>query len=267
MSHIHLPDGLLALPIWLGAWVLMAFFLAFSIKKVQKKDIRKILPFTGIAAAVMLLGMSVPIFIIPVHLSLAVLTGILLGPSMGIIVAFVVMTILAMFGHGGLTLIGLNTLLMGIEMFLGYHVFHTLKLKNTFVRAFLSVVLALMVSMSLMIATVGYTVGFAEALPHAHEHSDHDHDHDHEADHDHDHDHEADHDHDHEADHDHEHEADHDHEHGFENAVSEVSFFSISGLYALIAILAVGMILEGLATGILINYFSKVRPEILRKRG
>lgn len=240
MSHIHLPDGLLALPIWLGAWVLVALLLAFAIKNVQKNDIRKILPFTGIAAAVMLLGMSVPIFIVPVHLSLAVLTGILLGPSMGIIVAFVVMTILAMFGHGGLTLIGLNTLLMGIEMFLGYHVFHSLKLKNTFFRAFFSVILALMVSMSFMIVTVGYTVGFAEALPHAHEHS--------------------------EEGHEEEHAEEHD-EHHFLEAVSEVSYFSVSGMYALIIILGVGMILEGLATGILINYFSKVRPEILRKRG
>lgn len=253
MSHIHLPDGFLSLPIWGSAFVITLLLLAFSIKKVQKKDFRRLLPFTGVSAAVMLLGMSVPIFIVPVHLSLAVLTGIILGPSMGFIVAFVVMTILAMFGHGGLSLIGLNTLLMGIEMFIGYHVFHFNPFKNVFVKSSIAVVAALLISMSSMVVIVGNAVGYGAALPHSHTE-------------------EADHSDEGETAEDHaeESESDHEHEHeeeSFSDVLSEMSYLSTSGLTALILILMFGMALESVATGILIKYFSKVRPEILTKRG
>ncbi|MGX8794560.1 energy-coupling factor ABC transporter permease [Fusibacter sp. JL298sf-3] len=294
MSHIHLPDGMIPFPIWLSAFLLTALLLGVSIRKMQQKDLRRILPFTGIAAALMLLGMSVPILIIPVHLSLAVFTGILLGPYMGFVVAFVVMTILGLFGHGGVTLIGLNTLIMGLEMTLGWFVFYRLKTQKRFVKAFVATVVALTFSMSAMITVVGSAVGFSYVMPHDHAHEeevdhdhaheeevdhdhahedevDHDHAHEDEADHDHAHEDEADHDHAHEdeADHDHAHEdeADHDHAHegDFENAVENVTYLSFSGLAALLVILGIGLILEATATGLLINYFGKIRPELLEK--
>ncbi len=262
MSHIHLPDGMIPFPIWLSAFLLTALLLGVSIRKMQQKDLRRILPFTGIAAALMLLGMSVPILIIPVHLSLAVFTGILLGPYMGFVVAFVVMTILGLFGHGGVTLIGLNTLIMGLEMTLGWFVFYRLKTQKRFVKAFVATVVALTFSMSAMITVVGSAVGFSYVMPHDHAHEEEvDHAHEEEVDHAHAHEDEVDHDHAHEdeADHDHAHEGD------FENAVENVTYLSFSGLAALLVILGIGLILEATATGLLINYFGKIRPDLLEK--
>ena len=74
-------------------------------------------------AAVMVLGASVEIVPIAYHVNLTVFSGILLGPSLIFLATFVVNVILALFGHGGITVIGLNTLTLSIEGILGYYFF------------------------------------------------------------------------------------------------------------------------------------------------
>jgi cobalt/nickel transport system permease protein len=77
-------------------------------------------------AAVMLVGMSTEIVPIAYHINLSVLTGIVLGPAYGLLVAFIVNLILAMFGHGGITVVGLNTPVLGAEIALGSVLFRLL---------------------------------------------------------------------------------------------------------------------------------------------
>jgi cobalt/nickel transport system permease protein len=62
----------------------------------------------------MLAAMAVPVGPIEYHLTLAGPVGVLLGGAGAFQVAFIVSAILALIGHGGLTAIGLNALLVGL---------------------------------------------------------------------------------------------------------------------------------------------------------
>ena len=74
-------------------------------------------------AALMLVGMTVEIVPIAYHLNLAVMAGIVLGPVLGFLAAFIVNLMLAFFGHGGITVVGLNTLVVAMEAVLGFYLF------------------------------------------------------------------------------------------------------------------------------------------------
>src|SRR5512137_2894040 len=126
MSHIHIPDGIL--PLWLvvAGWVVTLALLFISSRRLSGPEARRKMPLLGVMAAVMLVGMSTEFVPIAYHVNLAVLAGIIVGPAMGLMAAFIVDLILALFGHGGITVVGLNTLIIGAECALGYFIFHGL---------------------------------------------------------------------------------------------------------------------------------------------
>ncbi len=130
MSHIHIPDGIL--PAWLVllGWLGAAMALAWALLTLRHHDARRQVPLLGVMAALMLVGMSTEFVPIGYHANLTVIAGIVLGPALGFVAAFVVNLILALFGHGGITVVGLNTLVIGAECALGYAVF------RAFYRAF-----------------------------------------------------------------------------------------------------------------------------------
>ncbi|SMB98999.1 cobalt/nickel transport system permease protein [Thermanaeromonas toyohensis ToBE] len=170
MSHLHIPDGVIP-PVWLVlGFVGAAILLALAIVRTRREDINNKLPRLSVICAFMLLAMSVPLGFLPTHLNLTVLAGILLGPWLGIIAVFVVNLILALLGHGGITVVGLNTLVVGSEAILGYHLFKALYQRLCPVIAVATATaLALLFSMSLMIAVVGLTqVEPAIGLHHQH---------------------------------------------------------------------------------------------------
>jgi cobalt/nickel transport system permease protein len=238
MSHIHIPDGIIPLYIWIPAY-LITFGIIFLISKSINKDhVKKLLPLTGVMAALMLIGMSVPLVIIPVHLSLAVLTGILIGPKLGFIVVFVVSLILATFGHGGFTIVGINSLVIGSEVFIGSMLFKLLGRKRKLIGVVISTVIALIVSIALMFSVVGYAAGFSYAIPHTHVEDEH---------------HEE-----HLEDEHHE----HDHEH-LSEAISEVNYLFFTGWIALILIFGFGVALETIVTALIVMFFYKVRPTLV----
>ena len=240
MSHIHIPDGIIPFYIWLPGYMLTFAIIYIVIKTINKEQIKRVLPFTGIAAALMLIGMSVPLIIIPVHISLAVLTGILIGPKMAFLVVFVVSMILAMFGHGGITIVGLNTLVIGSEVFIGAILFKGLAKKNLVVGTSIATVIALIVSMSMMVGVIGTYAGFAEVLPHeVHEHDEEGH-----------------------LDEEHLDEGHHD-DSSLIEVVREINYLAFSGWAALIMIVVAGIGLETLITVLIIRYFYKVRPDLI----
>ncbi len=258
MSHIHIPDGIIPNLWWIAGYILTALMLFILIKKVDTRDIGKKVPLAGMAAAIMLVGMSIPLGFIPLHFSLAVLVGILVGPSIGFIVVFTVNLILALFGHGGITIVGLNTLIIGSEVIIGYYLFQALVKNWGRTKAAVgATIVALLVSLTLMVGLVGATVGLPEALPHDHHHHDHDHHHEDE-----DHHHDEDEDHHHDEDEDHHH--DHDHDESFIEAVQDLDYFLLTGWAALIGILVIGIGLEATITALIVRFLSKVRPDLLK---
>jgi cobalt/nickel transport system permease protein len=126
MSHLHIPDGVL--PLWLvvAGWLLTAAAVALSLRFAAGADLRRRVPLVGAVGALMLVGMSSEIVPIAYHINLTVVAGVLLGPALCVPAALVVVTMLALIGHGGVTVIGLNTLVIGSEMLLGWLLFSSI---------------------------------------------------------------------------------------------------------------------------------------------
>src|SRR3990172_4879325 len=124
MSHIHIPDGVL--PIWLVVigWIATAVILYLCIRRVRNVQLGRKIPLIGIVSAIMIVGMTLEIVPIAYHINMSVIAGIVLGPTLGFISVFIVDLMIAMFGHGGFTVVGLNTLVVGTEAAVGFYFFH-----------------------------------------------------------------------------------------------------------------------------------------------
>jgi cobalt/nickel transport system permease protein len=108
MSHLHLPDGVVPLWLWAPAWPLVLLLLALANRAVPPQRVA----YQGALGALMLAAMAVPLGPMEFHLTLAGPVGILLGAAGALPVVFVVSAILAFLGHGGLTVVALNTLVL-----------------------------------------------------------------------------------------------------------------------------------------------------------
>src|SRR5512136_1271012 len=161
MSHIHIPDGVL--PLWLivAGWAITLVLLFISTRQLSGPEARRKVPLLGVVAALMLVGMSTEFVPIAYHINLTVLAGIIVGPAMGFLAAFIVDLILALLGHGGITVVGLNTLIIGAECALGYLIFRGLfgvwtktRFKSVAVPAGASVVITLFITTMMLIGVV-----------------------------------------------------------------------------------------------------------------
>ncbi|HJW74653.1 MAG TPA: energy-coupling factor ABC transporter permease, partial [Thermoleophilia bacterium] len=138
-------------------WAVTFILLAAALLALRRADRGQLIPQLGIVSALLVVVMSTEIVPIAYHVNLTVLGGIILGPAAGFLSAFIVDIILALFGHSGVTVVGLNTLIIGAECVLGYTLFHL------FVRALrpriglaagLATVLTLFLTTSLSIGIV-----------------------------------------------------------------------------------------------------------------
>jgi cobalt/nickel transport system permease protein len=168
MSHIHLPDGVLPVWLWVSGYVVAILVGTVLLRLVKKEDLTRRLPLLGMMAAAMVLGASVEIVPIAYHVNLTVISGILLGPSLIFLATFVVNVILALFGHGGVTVIGLNTLILSIEGILGYCFFRLFwkVLKRLTPAIFVATFLSLFASTLSMIGVVSLGAAHYEELIH-----------------------------------------------------------------------------------------------------
>jgi cobalt/nickel transport system permease protein len=174
MSHIHIPDGVM--PIWLvlAGWAATAVILYFCIRRVRDVELGRKIPLIGIVSALMILGMTLEIIPIAYHINMSVIAGIVLGPALGFISVFIVDLIIAMFGHGGVTVVGLNTLIVGTEAMLGFYFFRVLL--SVFgvgrlspgMSAALAAMLSLIISTCLMIGVVYISQINPERVLHVH---------------------------------------------------------------------------------------------------
>ncbi len=111
MTHLHIADGVLPVYLWAAGLLIMAGLVAIVSYR-HRNDRADRLTLLGSLAALMLAAMAVPLGPIG-HLSFAPVVGILLGPGLGFLAAVVVNAILALLGHGGITVLGLNALVLG----------------------------------------------------------------------------------------------------------------------------------------------------------
>jgi len=123
VSHIHIPDGVLPLWLWLSGWVLALVLVAIAGRVAERAEVRRKVPLLAVIAGLMLVAMSSEVIPIAYHINLTVVAGVLLGPALSIIAAFIVEVVLAMLGHGGVTVLGLNTLMISAEMIAGWALF------------------------------------------------------------------------------------------------------------------------------------------------
>ena len=168
MSHIHLPDGVLPVWLWASGYIVVILIWTILLRSLKKDNPTKRLPLLGMMAAVMVLGASVEIIPIAYHVNLTVISGILLGPSLIFLATLVVNVILALFGHGGITVIGLNTVVLSIEGVAGYFLFRLFwrLLRRLTLAAFFATFLALAVSTFAMIGVVSLGTSHYEELIH-----------------------------------------------------------------------------------------------------
>lgn len=170
MTHMHIPDGILPVWLWVLGFVLMSLFLGVTLYRLRTMDMKKMIPLLGALSAAMLVGMSIPI--LPgYHINLSVVTGILIGPSLGFVAAFIANTILAFMGHGGITVVGLNTLLLGSEAVLGHTLFYLFKKRlPVFWRAALATLMTLFITTTILIGIVAMAHIDPEMLHHGEDH-------------------------------------------------------------------------------------------------
>ncbi len=280
--HIEIPDGILPPWLWISGFALAGLFLIVAVHFAKKEEEK--IPLAALFTALSLIVMSIPLGL-PVHINLMVLVGIIVGPWWALIVSFIVNSLLASIGHGGVTVIGLNTLLLWSQTLFGFYLFGLAKsiiqkkgpaLKGVAggVVTFLSLMVSFLLFGGLIFAV---NLNPEEVLihDHSHDHGHHyyeeDHNHGHESD-EHEENHHEDHEDDHEEDHgnDHHeenpegHEDEDDHSHGhdpedyYDDEISLRTFFVIA-----LPIFLYAAIIESIVVGIAISFISKGKPELL----
>jgi ABC-type Co2+ transport system permease subunit len=114
MSHLHIPDGVLPWTVWAPAWLMAVIVLGLAAVASRRATPRQI-AYRGTLGALVLAAMTLALPLGPLeyHLSLLGVLGALVGPAAAFEALFVVSAILAFAGHGGLTVVGLNALVLG----------------------------------------------------------------------------------------------------------------------------------------------------------
>lgn len=239
MSHLHIPDGVLPGWLVLAGWVFTALILAFSIYRVRNTELKRKIPLIGIISALMIVCMTIPIIPVAYHINLSVVAGIILGPAVAFISIFIVDLIIAMFGHGGITVVGLNTVVVGAEAFIGFYLFQlfmALMGRDSIMwSSGLAAVISLILSTSILIGVVYTSQINPEAVIGIEE--------------------------------------EHPTEDTQEQNIQEIPNELVKGINiksfarTILVLLGIGWILEGIITAFVIKYVSRVRPDLILSEG
>ena len=158
MSHLHVPDGVLPGWLVLAGWIITGVILAFCLYRIRHTEIKRKIPLIGIISALMIVTMTLPVVPIAYHLNLSVIAGIILGPAVAFISIFIVDIIIAMFGHGGITVVGINTVVVGAEAFIGFYLFQLFMAligrDSIMWSSGIAAVIALIISTSVLVSVV-----------------------------------------------------------------------------------------------------------------
>ncbi len=158
---MHIPDGILPLPVTGAGYAATAVTTWYSIRKIkQKEDPRQDIPKASLLTAAFFVASWIHIPLPPtsVHLVLNGLLGALLGyyAFPAILIGLFFQAI--MFGHGGLTTLGVNAMIMGLPAIIAHHIFRLRKWgsgesrRKTGAFGFLSSAVAMGVSVAMFVA-------------------------------------------------------------------------------------------------------------------
>jgi cobalt/nickel transport system permease protein len=115
---MHISEGVLSSPVIIGGYVVSAGLTALSLKQLQRRQIPKIAVMGAAFFVSSLLHFKVGIT--SVHLTLAGLVGIVLGfPAVLALLAGLFFQAV-MFQHGGLSTLGVNTVIFALPALLAY---------------------------------------------------------------------------------------------------------------------------------------------------
>lgn len=166
---MHMSDGVLPWWLWVGGLVGSLLLTLWALARLRNR--RRLLPGVAIMAAVGLVAMNIPLGL-PIHVNLAALAGIILGPLNGFLAMLIVNIFTALLGHGGLTVLGINSLLVGSEALVAGLLFYGLGgARRLLPNVAVAVLVALMVSSLLVVAVAG-VAGVELGTLSAHEHQD-----------------------------------------------------------------------------------------------
>jgi len=158
---MHMPDGILPLQVTTAGYAATAAATWYSLRKIRRKeDPRQDIPKASLLTAAFFVVSLIHIPIPPtsVHLVLNGLMGVLLGyyafPAILIGLFFQAV----MFGHGGLTTLGVNAIIMGLPAIIAYYIFRLRRLgskespRKNGAFGFLSGVVAMGLSVAMFVA-------------------------------------------------------------------------------------------------------------------
>ena len=122
--HIHIPDGVLPVWLWATGYLITLVLVALAIRRIRGQERKSIM--AAVMVGVMLVVQSIPLGV-PYHMNLSALAGIVLGPWWALLSILVTNIAQATFGHGGITIVGLNTLVVWSEALIGCYLFAVLR--------------------------------------------------------------------------------------------------------------------------------------------
>ena len=103
----HIPDGILTLPVLIGGAVVAVIGVGLALRTIDDRAIPRIAILSAVFFAAS--RVSIPVGPSSVHLLLAGLMGIVLGPGIFLAVLVALLLQAVLFGFGGLTTLGVNT--------------------------------------------------------------------------------------------------------------------------------------------------------------
>lgn len=123
---MHIPDGILPFSVCAVGYGLTLGTTWFSLKKInEKEDPRKEIPKASLGTAAFFVAsfIHIPVPIGSVHLVLTGLLGAMLGFYAFPAILISLFLQAALFGHGGLTTLGVNAVMMGIPAIICYYIY------------------------------------------------------------------------------------------------------------------------------------------------
>ncbi|WP_084281415.1 CbiM family transporter [Alkaliphilus transvaalensis] len=129
---MHLSDGVVSMPIVVASSAVAGGMLLHSTRRIKEVEIPKISLLSGSFFVLSLI--SLPVGPTSIHPLLAGLLGIMLGGK-AIVAIFIGLLLQAtLFQHGGISTIGVNTLLLALPALVSYYLFSYLKVKSYFLK-------------------------------------------------------------------------------------------------------------------------------------
>ncbi len=153
---MHIAEGILSAPVLIGGAVLGAAGVGIGLRRLDDRALVKVAVLSSAFFVASLI--KVPLGPASVHLILNGLTGLLLGWAVFPAVAVALLLQALLFGFGGLTTLGVNTVIMGLPGLVSYLLFHRFVARgqgtSAFIAGFMAGALAIAIGGLLLAATL-----------------------------------------------------------------------------------------------------------------